>query len=417
MILKADPDKVLRFLEDNFELLSALYRVQLEHNLILQEQFDEMMASKANVVARRLFDYKLITAQANGFRLNEPVRSFMGFLLNEFKPLLPEELKKYYGGFNGLYERIRESIDGDILILAERLDAIYMEVQQFLENVESNTGQLLRASQHLKANKADYAYSERIRRARHLIEYYIEPLNRILDVQKENSIANLLNTVSSFVNIQRFQHPHTGIRTRFARLHELLRDVDRQVLRQSHIITRELLPLIERLQTESEILTGWLYFLERPLLNEVPPMPARRKFSITGSNIGASLHLFLQQFERRPKEIVFNEAETKSINRQHLYFDRKRYQKQLQAALPVSNYFSWCLDIMHQYEQMPDTERFLKISSLVFENGEQYEMVFSDERIELEMEDAVFDLPVIELKARSTSIAESSINSDHAVSR
>ena len=92
-------------------------------------------------------------------------------------------------------------------------------------------------------------------------------------------------------------------------------------------------------------------------------MPARRKFSITGSNIGASLHLFLQQFERRPKEIVFNEAETKSINRQHLYFDRKRYQKQLQAALPVSNYFSWCLDIMHQYEQMPDTERFLNLAS------------------------------------------------------
>jgi len=413
VILKAEPDKVLRFLEDNFDLLRELYRLQLEHNVISREQFEAATATRAGVVAKRLMDYKLINQQSNGLRLNEPVRAFMGFLLNEFKPLLPEELKKYHLGFSGLFDRIRESVEGDILILAERLDAIYLEVQQFLENIESNTSQLLKASQHLKANKSDYAYSERIRRARHMIEYYIEPLNRILDVQEEGSIANLLNQVSRFVNIQRFDHPHAGIRTRFDRLHELLRNVDRQILRQSHIITRELLPLIERLQTESEILTGWLHFLERPLLNAVPAMPARRKFIITGSNVEASLKLFLQQFERRPKEIILKEEETEAVNKQRVYFNRRRYERQLNEALPLDDYFSWCLRSMEEYEQAPDTERFLKISSLLFENGEQFELDFTEQRIEMEIDGLLFDLPVIAVAAKTitTENAES-----HAVS-
>lgn len=413
MILKAEPDKVLRFLEDNFELLSELYRLQLEHNIITREQFEAATATRAGVVARRLLDYKLLKEQSGGLRLNEPVRTFMGYLLNEFKPLLPEELKKYHLGFSGLYDRIRESAGGDILILAERLDAFYLEVQQFLENIESNTSQLLKASQHLKANKADYAYSERIRRARHMIEYYIEPLNRILDVQEEGSIANLLNQASRFVNVQRFDHPHAGIRTRFDRLHELLRNVDRQILRQSHIITRELLPLIERLQTESEILTGWLHFLERPLLSEVPPMPARRKFSITGSNVEASLKLFLQQFERRPKDIILTEEETEPVNKQRVYFNRRRYERQLNEALPLQDYFSWCLQSMEEYEQSPDTERFLKISSLLFENGEQFELDFTNERIEMEIDGRVFDLPVIAVAAKT--ITTENVES-HAVS-
>jgi hypothetical protein len=413
VILKAEPDKVLRFLEDNFELVRELYRLQLEHSIISTEQFEAHTASKAGVVARRLFDYKIITQQSNGLRLNEPIRAFFGFLLNEFKPLLPEELKKYHLGFSSLFERIQESTEGDILILAERLDAFYLEVQQFLENIDSNTGQLLKASQQLKANKADYSYSDRIRRARHMVEYYIEPLNRILDVQQDNSIANTLNQVSRFINIQRFEHPHAGIRTRFDRLHDLLRDVDRQIIRQSHIITRELLPLIERLQTESEILTGWLSFLERPLLNEVPPMPARRKFTITGSNVEASLQLFLQQFERRPKEIILKEEDAQQVNKQRMYFNRRNYERRFNQALPVTDYFSWCLEAMRDYESAPDTERFLKISSLLFENGEQFELEFTDDRVQVELDGMVFDLPVIAVQTKKATAQKIE---EHAVS-
>jgi hypothetical protein len=400
MILKAAPDRILRFLEDNFELFQQLYRVQLEHNLISQHVFEQATQDKADVIIKRTLDYKLLLPQSGGFRLNEPVRVFLAYLLNEFKPLLPEELAKYRLAFDALFERMQEFRDGDILILAERLDAFYQELQQFLENVESNTSQLLKNSQYLKANKGEMAYSERVRRARHLIEHYIEPLNRILDVQRDDSIANLLNRVSAYVNVERFSHPHTGIRQRFERLHELLRDAERKILRQSHVVTRELLPLIERLQTESEILSGWLYFLERPFLHEVPDIPARRLFTLTGSNIGVGLELFLQQFERRPEDIVLHEEETEAIDSQQVYFNRRYYQQALEASLPLPNYFAWCYERMQEHEVMPSRERFLKISSLLFEESERFEAAFTGERLRLQVEGSVYDLPVMEVSNR-----------------
>ncbi len=403
MILKAEPDKALRFLEDNFELLRDFYRLQLEHNYISPDAFEQAMREKADVISKRLLDYKLLVPQSNGFRLNEPLRVFLAFLLNEFKPLLPEELAKYRLAFQQLLERIREYRDGDILILAERLDAFYEELQQFLENVERNTGQLLKNSQQLKANKGAIPYSERVRQARHLIEHYIEPLNRILDVQQKDSIANLLNQVSAYINIQRFEHPHQGIRLRFERLHEQLRESERKILRQSHVITRELLPLIERLQTESEILSGWLRFLERPFLHGVPEVPARRKLSLTGSNIEVGLELFLQQFEQQPEEVVLHEGEMAPVNEQKVYFNRRAYQQQLQKALPVDNYFQWCYEAMAKNEAMPSSERFLKVSSLLFEESETYQAEFSEGRLQIRINGTIYDLPVMRVRRREAS--------------
>mgnify|MGYP006266848739 CR=1 FL=1 len=403
MILKAAPDKALRFLEDNFELFRALYRLQLDHNIISREQFGLATADKADVIVKRMLDYKLVVNQPNGYRINEPVRAFLAFLLNESKPLLPEELTKYRQAFRELFQRIQEFRDEDILILAERLDAFYQELQQFLENVESNTGQLLRSSQYLKANKGEMAYSERIRRARHLIEYYIEPLNSILDIQRKEAITNLLNQVSAYVNVERFSHPHSGIRQRFERLHELLRDAEGRILRQSHVVTRELLPLIERLQTESEILSGWLYFLERPFLHEVPTVPARRLFSLTGSNVGVSLELFLQQFERRPADIVLKAEEAEPVDTRRVYFNRRQYQRALESDLPLDNYFQWCYAMMNRYEAMPSTERFLKIGSLLFEEADQYDAEFSEERVAVRIDGAVFNLPVMAVRRKASA--------------
>ena len=400
MILKAEPDKALRFLEDNFELYRTLSRLQLEHSIISRDLFEETTADKADVIVKRMLDYKLVVSQPNGFRVNEPVRGFLAFLLNEFKPLLPEELTKYRQAFLELFKRIQAFRNDDILILAERLDAFYQELQEFLENVESNTSQLLRNSQYLKANKGEIPYSERVRRARHLISYYIEPLNRILDVQQKNAITNLLTQVSAYVNIERFNHPHSGIRQRFERLHELIRNAEGRILRQSHVVTRELLPLIERLQTESEILSGWLYFLERPFLHEVPVMPARRLFTLTGSNIGVGLELFLQQFERRPADIVLTEDEMKPVNTRQVYFNRRQYEQALIDAAPVDDYFKWCYEMMQVHEAMPSTERFLKIGSLLFEEADSFDAEFEGGRIQLQIESTIFDLPIMKVRAK-----------------
>ncbi|MCB9266656.1 MAG: hypothetical protein H6558_16645, partial [Lewinellaceae bacterium] len=153
MILKADPDKVLRFLVENFELVRSLYLAQLEGNVISREQFNALTKHTGDISINRLFEYKLLSEQYEDIRLNDPVRAFLAFLISEFKPLLPSELEKYRTSFVELFTAVQECPEGEQPILLEQLQALYDEVQRFLENVENNTGQLLRETQHLKANK------------------------------------------------------------------------------------------------------------------------------------------------------------------------------------------------------------------------------------------------------------------------
>ena len=130
-------------------------------------------------------------------------------------------------------------------------------------------------------------------------------------------------------------------------------------------------------------------------------MPARRLFTLTGSNIGVGLELFLQQFERRPADIVLKEEETAPVNTRQVYFNRRHYQQALKAAAPVGNYFEWCYEAMQAHEAMPTTERFLKIGSLLFEEADEYEAEFGEGRIQLQIESAVFDLPVMEVRRKA----------------
>ena len=154
MIWKADPDKVLRFIEENFGLFQQLYRAQLDDNVVAGQAFDEIVRGSGDITVRRMFDYKLLIPQYNDYRLSEPLRQFMAFLLSEFKPLLPEELDKYRISLEELLDRIGGAGKyHSPVLLRERLDALYDEIQRFLDNVESNTGQLLRATQELKTNK------------------------------------------------------------------------------------------------------------------------------------------------------------------------------------------------------------------------------------------------------------------------
>lgn len=395
MIWKAEPEKVLRFITDNFELLRDLYRAQLADNVVHTVDFDRLARHTGEVTTRRLFEYKLLQRQYDDIRLSEPLRAFLAYLLNEYKPLLPEELEKYRLSLDELYERISQPGDNDPVLLAERLDALYDEVQRFMENVENNTSQLLRATQQLKSNREQMPYSERIRRARHLIEHYIEPLNRILDVQQPQSIANVLTRISAFVNVERFHAVSPRLGDRFAQLHELLREADRRIVGQSRILTRELLPLLDRLQTESEILTGWLYFLERPFQRPAPPMPARRHLSLTGRTIGSELRLFLQQFVERPPAVLLPESAATASNANGAYFDRRAYRSQLDAALPLDDYFRWCGETLYERETQPSTERFFRICSLLFEEGNRYALEFQNARTRVSVDGHQFDMPQI----------------------
>jgi hypothetical protein len=86
----------------------------------------------------------------------------------------------------------------------------------------------------------------------------------ILDVNHSESISNKLLDVSEYANQRRLNFEDEGIRQSFEKLYHLLIQTNDDLLKQSKILTNDLLPLIDRIRTESLILTGWIEFLKYP---------------------------------------------------------------------------------------------------------------------------------------------------------
>ena len=96
---------------------------------------------------------------------------------------------------------------------------------------------LLTETRELKSNVAKIDYREKVHKASFWIEYYIIPLNQILDVHQYDSVASKLYEVSEYVNQKRLLYQEEDIRSQFEKLYSQLIQVNDNLLRQSKILS------------------------------------------------------------------------------------------------------------------------------------------------------------------------------------
>jgi hypothetical protein len=399
MILKAEPRTIMRFIEDNFESLSQLYRIQLKKNIIPAESFEEVTRHKGDIVTRRLSAFKILRPVGDDYRLAEEVGAYLGFLMQEFKPLLPEQLRRYHTSIQDVYELLIIRKDLDDKTRSLRLEHLYNEVQSFLDNVTNNTYTLLKRSQRLKVNRQQMTYSERVKEARMLIEQYIDPLNRIVNLNDANSIASLLQNIGREINLDRMANYPPSVIERYEQLDNLLRQVNTRLQRESDVIRRELTPLIERIKRESEVLGGWLVFLERPLLLSVPDFAKRNPQNIFGDQTAADLKIYMEQFQQQRQAARIKLSEGPVVLETPL-LDRQLYRKRLKAALPISDFFTWCLKAIEGHPPNRQESDLFELTSLLFSSEEQYELVFSGQRQRVRLNEQNYILPLFQVTTK-----------------
>ncbi|WP_020535599.1 50S ribosomal protein L7ae [Lewinella cohaerens] len=396
MILKAEPRTIMRFIEDNFESLSQLYRIQLKKNLIPTESFEEVTRHKGDIVTRRLSAFKILRPVGDDYRLAEEVGAYLGFLMQEFKPLLPEQLRRYHTSIQDVYELLTIRPDLEDKTRSLRLEHLYNEVQSFLDNVTNNTYTLLKRSQRLKVNRQQMTYSERVKEARLLIEQYIDPLNQIVNLNDANSIASLLQNIGRDINLDRMANYPPSVIERYEQLDNLLRQVNTRLQRESDVIRRELTPLIERIKRESEVLGGWLVFLERPLLLSVPDFAKRNPQNIFGDQTAADLKIYMEQFQQQRQAARIKLSDGPVVQETPL-LDRQLYRKRMKAALPISDFFTWCLKAIADHPAERQESDLFELTSLLFSSEEQYELVFSGQRQRVRLNEQYYTLPLFQV--------------------
>lgn len=395
----AEPKSVLAFLHTYNEILLDLFRVQKESGYINSDVLNLVVKKHGHDIIPQLVEYRILRQLNSDFEIHSVYYQLMEYLLNEFKPLLPETIQKYHYSIASLFRKIRESSKFEEKILSNRITDLSLQIKEFIELVEKNTFKLLTETRELKSNVAKIDYREKVHKASFWIEYYIIPLNQILDVNQYDSVASKLYEVSEYVNQKRLLYQEDEIRSQFEKLYSQLIQVNDNLLRQSKILTNELLPLIERIKTESTILTGWIEFLKNPYKEETPDLLKSERGVPYSNNIYLNTKEFFEQYLNSAPTFI-DEAE---IATEKWIFDKELYKEKLTKDLPVDDFFSWCAkELKQEYKQLEES-KFFSLTGLLFEEDLFLELPQKGEHSKIKTNDFTLQVPKIKINTHGLS--------------
>jgi hypothetical protein len=363
-MLKAEPKTILNFLANYFDSLKDLFDIQAADGVIQRERLAQVLAERNDNIEATLLEYKILRKIGEDFEFRDTYFKLFEFILNEFRPLLPETIQKYEQSIGRLFQKIREGVKGDTLILRNRIDDLYNEIKEFSEAVEKNTIRLLAETRELKSNVDKLDYKEKVRKASFWIDYYIIPLNNILDINHVDSITNKLFDISQYTNVRRLNFNDESIRVQFEKLYTFLVMTNDNLLRQSKLLTNELLPLIERIRTESIILTGWIEFLKQPYKSPVPKIFKPERNYPYSNDMYLNAKEYLEQFITEENILV----EDPIANSDKWVFNKELYRSKMLEQLPIDSFFDWCgLTLRSEYKDI-ETDKFFALTGLLFED-------------------------------------------------
>lgn len=396
-MIKSEPKSILQFIASHYDLLRDLFDIQVKNNIITTEALNICLETYDRNIREQLTEYQILVVQNDDFTFNEPYFILFEFIHQQFKPLLPEEIEHFGEAIRTLFLKIKEGINDDKNILLERIEALSNQIKKFTNAVVNNTKSLLTESKELKANNKKIDYQEKIQKARYLIENYISPLNTILDVNHSQSIYNELLNVSQFTNVRRFDYADESIRREFEKLYHLLRQVAKDLNLQSVILTNELLPLIERIKTESQYLRGFHYYLTNGNCYkeiEPPRIFVSIRDNIYNKFVYENTKEYFEQFKHEDEVIVVEDSQQPN----DWLFDKPKFKEALNKNLPVDDFFKWCERSIKQENDNFSFDNFFMVTSLIFE--EDYEISASKDgkRVSVSNEHLELIMPKLTIK-------------------
>ena len=393
-MIKAEPRTILNFLHANFDVVKDLFSYQIADGLITKEVYDMLIQKHGHTMNIRLREYRVIRSLGSDHEMRDVYFKLMEFLLFEFKPLLPETIEKYKSSISELFLKIRKYENQDRDILQERIKNLSHQVREFVDLVERNTFRLLAETRELKSNIDRIEYREKVQKASFWIEYYILPLNRILDVKHSESVTSSVLDVCEYANRRRLDFQDETIRMEFEKLYSQLIQTNTDLLKQSKVLVNELLPLLERIRTESLILTGWIEFLRNPYRMDTPPLLKGSRTMVYAKDMQYKVREFFEQFSVND----YVTLEDGVVDFDKWIFDRELFKGNLTKSLPVNDFFSWCYKELQKDFQDIETDKFFALCGLLFDGDLQIEFPKKAERVTLTTTTSTISLPKIKIE-------------------
>lgn len=390
--MRTDPKEILRFIERHFEAVRKVFGLQREDSIIRFEALRQV-CSHHDVELKKFLEYKILKRYGgNEFQLTTYYQYFLEFILREFSLELPEAISKYHTSISQIFAHLsKEQVSGNLA--PTLVNNLIQQVKEFAEAIDNNITRLDEEAKELKSNIKKISYVQKVEKATEWIEYFIKPMNNILDNNHPDSITRKISEISIYANERRLDSEDVEVRLLFEKLYYYLEATRKELLYQLTYLVRTLIPLIHRIKTEAQELSGLIEFMKDPMRHTPPYMFKVTDYYIYSKNADLDAK---EIFEHLAKiKPVFNHDESEFVLPWR--FEKDKYKELLMDSLPIGNFCQWVLKTLKTKEEKITWEKFMSVSTLVFEKDVAVEINDKPGDIEIKVQQVNLKVPVIKI--------------------
>ncbi len=393
---------ILSFLSKHYEFVHSAFDIGKPDFVIEQERFDTLIdeyntSSDTKISVSKLMDLKFCRKLPTGeYKISGYYTPFLEFIFDDFVLDLPETIKNRYLTITSNFANLRTTTDENKIVLY--ITEIIKETEDFLNDIQRQTHRLLRDTESLKVNADNFTdLTIRIQKANYWIDEYITPLNTVVKREHPDSLYSAIANIQNYSSEKRFSADMTTLRRWFEKLYGSAVNTKSELDQTIGKLTRELMPLLDRIKTNSLILSGFYHFIENidtpeNYIISLPKFLRRERNRILSKNFDTEATFFIDQFNYKAPQISYIE-ETEEIE---WLPDTNHFKELLLKENGSENFYQWCFDVLQEYTNEITLSKFFSVSNLVLEEDLVIEYI-DNERFEIHLSDAILKMPKVKV--------------------
>jgi hypothetical protein len=394
---------ILKFLLTHYEFVQLAFNASKPDFIIDADKFLNLIneyntSSESKIsVSRITADLKFCRQIPTGeYKLNGNYTSFLEFIFEDFILDLPETLKNRYQAIFSHFTSLQVETNEEKIILL--IQEIIKVVERFLNDIEGQTYRLLRDTESLKINAENHSdFTLRIQKANYWIDEYIIPLNSILNIDHPNSIVNAIIQIQRYTSEKRILADSYVLKREFEKLYGCAVNAKVELDQTLSKLTRELLPLLERIKSDSIILSGFYHYVENvdqpeSYIISLPAILRKTKTNVLSKTFGSEATFFIDQFSYQAPEVLYTEQSEEL----EWLPDASYFKEKILKEKGVDNFYQWCFDALKEHTDNITLSKYFTVSNLILE--EDLVAEYDDGlRFEVQLSDAILQMPKVKL--------------------
>lgn len=396
---------ILKFLQNHYEFVQDVFDYSKPDFIIETDILEKLIeeyniSSETKISVTKLLEFKLCRQlPTKDYKINKSYADFLQFLFEDFTLNLPQTLKERYRTIFELFSALKtESKTPKITALIQNIINV---IDVFLNDIHRQTQRLLHDTESLKVNAEEYSdLSKRLEKAVFWIDEYIEPLNNILDKTHPESFYAALVDIQKYSSEKQYITETFKSKRDYRRLYGSVVYARAELDQNLQRLTRELKPLLKRIESDSLILSGFYHFVENvdyPENYVVPiPSPVRKtKGNVIFKEFPSEAEFFVDQFNYK----TFDQYYEEQVEELEWLPDSTYFKEQLKKEEKVENFYLWCFDTLKKHTNEITLSKYFTLTNLLLEEDLVADYK-ADERITIDLKDASIKIPKVEVYER-----------------